>query len=189
MDGTNRVGERLTMLRKERNLTSEELAARSGILESEIKAIEASQVSPAIAPLVKLSRALGVRLGTFLDDEGGAGPIVARRGEAAEVMRAAGQASPNQGALSFYSLAQGKTGRSMEPFVVDVRPIKGAPQPSSTHEGEEFIYVLEGSVEVRYGSESFRLGAGDSAYYDSIVPHLVSSDAPARILAVIYAPF
>jgi transcriptional regulator with XRE-family HTH domain len=189
MEGTNRIGERVTMLRKERNLKPEELAARSGLLESEIEAIEASLVSPSIAPLVKLSRALGVRLGTFLDDEGGAGPIVSRAGGAAEVMRATGQASPQKGTLSFFSLAQGKTGRSMEPFVVDIRPSQGVEAPSSTHEGEEFIYVLEGQVELRYGSETFKLGAGDSVYYDSIVPHLVCSGAPARILAVVYAPF
>jgi quercetin dioxygenase-like cupin family protein len=91
--------------------------------------------------------------------------------------------------LSFYSLAQGKKDRSMEPFVVDVRPGQGGEAPSSSHEGEEFIYVLEGAVEIRYGSETIKLGAGDSAYYDSIVPHLVSSEAPARILAVIYSPF
>jgi transcriptional regulator with XRE-family HTH domain len=189
MNGTNKVGERLASFRKRRDLTLGELSARSGVLEAEIAAIEASNVSPSIAPLVKLSRVLGVRLGTFLDDEGGEGPVVSRAGEAAEVMRATGQASPQKGALSFYSLAQGKTDRSMEPFVIDVRPGRENESPSSTHEGEEFIYVLEGSIQVRYGSETIRLGTGDSVYYDSIVPHLVSSEAPARVLAVVYAPF
>ena len=183
------VGERLTKLRTERNLRSSELSARSGVPEAEIEAIEASRVSPSIAPLVKLSRALGVRLGTFLDDVGGQGPVVARSGEASEVMRAPGQASPSEGVLSFFSLAQGKSGRSMEPFIVVVRPSQGAEPSKSTHEGEEFIYVLEGAVEVRYGSETIKLGVGDSAYYDSIVPHLVISEAPARILAVVYAPY
>jgi transcriptional regulator with XRE-family HTH domain len=189
MVGTKIVGERLKTLRKERKLSSEELSVRSGVSESEIGAIEDSRVSPSIAPLVKLSRALGVRLGTFLDDVGGAGPVVSRAGEATEVMRAPGQASPSEGVLSFFSLAQGKADRSMEPFIVDVRPSQGGDPLPSTHEGEEFIFVLEGSVEVRYGSETIRLGAGDSVYYDSIVPHLVISEAPARILAVIYAPF
>jgi glyoxylate utilization-related uncharacterized protein len=93
------------------------------------------------------------------------------------------------GALSFYSLAKGKSGRSMEPFIVDVRPGSGSQQGLSTHEGEEFIYVLQGEVEIRYGSDNFRLVAGDSIYCDSIVPHHVGSSAPAKVLAVIYAPF
>jgi transcriptional regulator with XRE-family HTH domain len=189
MDGTKKIGERLATLRKERNLKPEELAARSGVLLSEIEAIEASRFSPTIAPLVKLSRALGVRMGTFLDDAGGAGPLICRSGVAEEVMRASGQDSPQKGALSFHSLAQGKSGRSMEPFIVEVRPTEGSEAPSSSHEGEEFIYVLEGSIEVRYGSDTYQVGAGDSIYYDSIVPHLVCSKARARILAVIYAPY
>ena len=104
-------------------------------------------------------------------------------------MRAPGQVSANMGALSFYSLAQGKTGRSMEPFIVDLRPVAGSEVGLSTHEGEEFIYVLQGDVEIRYGSETLRLAPGDSIYYDSIVPHRVSSSSRARVLAVIYAPF
>ncbi len=76
----------------------------------------------------------------------------------------------------------------MEPFIVDIRP--GAKDATlSTHEGEEFIYVLEGEVELRYGSDSIKLAAGDSVYYDSIVPHRVSSAAPAKVIAVVYAPF
>jgi quercetin dioxygenase-like cupin family protein len=77
----------------------------------------------------------------------------------------------------------------MEPFVVDVRPTQGTEAPSSSHEGEEFIHVLEGEIELRYGADVIALRTGDSVYYDSIVPHLVRSAAPARILAVIYAPY
>jgi mannose-6-phosphate isomerase-like protein (cupin superfamily) len=100
-----------------------------------------------------------------------------------------GQVSPNMGAMSFYSLAKGKTGRSMEPFFVDIRPVAGGESSLSTHEGEEFIYVLKGEVELRYGSETITLATGDSIYYDSIVPHRVSSAQYARVLAVIYSPF
>jgi quercetin dioxygenase-like cupin family protein len=97
------------------------------------------------------------------------------------------------GALSFYSLAREKSGRSMEPFIVDVRPSSGGESLLSTHEGEEFIYVLRGEIEVRYGAEKYSLSEGDSIYYDSIVPHQVSaragSEKPARLVAVISAPF
>ena len=186
---SDKSGVRLSAIRNEHKLSQGELAARSGVAEEDIKAIESGQLSPSIAPLVKLSRALGVRLGTFLDDAGGEGPIICRSGQAAEVMRASGQASPQMGALSFYSLAKGKSGRSMEPFVVDVRPVAGSESGLSTHEGEEFIYVLHGEIDVRYGSDNFKLAAGDSIYYDSVVPHRVSSSSPAKVLAIIYAPF
>ena len=189
MGESNKSGSKLATLRNERHLSTSDLATRSGVPEDEIKAIESGLLSPSIAPLVKLSRALGERLGTFLDDAGGAGPIVCRGGQAAEVMRAPGRVSANMGAMSFYSLAKGKTGRSMEPFIVDLRPVAGSESSLSTHEGEEFIFVLQGDVDIRYGSETFRLTEGDSIYYDSIVPHRVSSESRSRVLAVIYAPF
>jgi Cupin domain. len=91
--------------------------------------------------------------------------------------------------LNFYSLAKGKSGRSMEPFIVDIRPGSGSGSSLSTHEGEEFMYVLQGEIDIRYGSETLKLTVGDSIYYDSIVPHRVSSAAPAKVLAVVYAPF
>ena len=61
----------------------------------------------------------------------------------------------------------------------------------SAHEGEEFIYVFSGEVEIVYGAETYRLSVGDSIYYDSIVAHNVHcrGDRPAQILAVVYAPF
>jgi quercetin dioxygenase-like cupin family protein/DNA-binding XRE family transcriptional regulator len=187
MNETNKVGIRLAALRAERSLSVEELAARCGMPEKEVKAIEAGELSPTIASLVKLSRTLSVRVGTFLDDADFKGPVLCRKGHADEVMRAPGRDSPNSGTLSFRSLAKGKAGRSMEPFVVEVRP--GVEKALSIHEGEEFIYVLEGEIELHYGNDVHKLGPGDSIYYDSVVPHLVSSSAPAKIVAVLYAPF
>ena len=60
----------------------------------------------------------------------------------------------------------------------------------STHEGEEFIYVLEGEVEIKYGKETYQLKAGDSIYYESIVAHHVHSfgSEKAKILAIVYTP-
>jgi transcriptional regulator with XRE-family HTH domain len=188
MGESNKIGARLAAFRNERKLSLEELASRSGVSTNEIAAIESGVHSPSIAPLVKLSRALGLRLGTFLDDDEVSGPIVVKSGGAAEVMRVTESDSQKLGTLTFYSLARGKSGRAMEPFIVDIRP--GAKDATlSTHEGEEFIYVLDGEVELRYGGDTITLSAGDSVYYDSIVPHRVSSSAPAKIVAVVYAPF
>ena len=59
----------------------------------------------------------------------------------------------------------------------------------SSHEGEEFIYVLDGEIEVVYGKDNFIIGKGDSIFYDSVVPHhLHSNGQPSKILAVLYTP-
>lgn len=78
----------------------------------------------------------------------------------------------------------------MEPFIVDVAPNENVEFTLSSHEGEEFIYVMEGAIEVCHGKKCYVIEAGDSIYYDSIVPHHVHGlcGQAAKILAVIYTP-
>lgn len=80
----------------------------------------------------------------------------------------------------------------MEPFMIDVAPsAEGESFVPSSHEGEEFIYVLEGKLEIVYGKNTYQLEAGDSIYYDSIVAHHVhaAKGSSARILGVVYTPY
>jgi quercetin dioxygenase-like cupin family protein len=75
----------------------------------------------------------------------------------------------------------------MEPFLVSLEPSE-TQQERSTHDGQEFIFVLQGEMEVRLGEEIHILQPGDSIYYDSTVPHLVKCHGKeiTKILAVIY---
>ena len=66
----------------------------------------------------------------------------------------------------------------MEPFIIDIYPSSEKDYKPSSHEGEEFIYVLAGKIEIIYGKESCSLSGGDSIYYDSIVPHHVHTHGP-----------
>jgi len=79
----------------------------------------------------------------------------------------------------------------MEPFIVGINPSADTNFVQSSHEGEEFIYVLSGNIEIRYGKDVYTLAEGDSIYYDSVVDHHVhaADESPAKILAVVYAPF
>ena len=186
-------GNRITELCKTYSVSRETLAERSGVSLELIQRIEEDGAIPDLAPLVKIARALGVRLGTLLDDHEELGPVITRKGSAGDDIRfitglkSGNEDSGHQG-LRFTALAPDKNSRHMEPFIVDIQP--DAEQHKSTHEGEEFIYVLEGKLALDYGSINDTLDAGDSVYYDSIVPHrVISADGkPVRILAVIYTP-
>jgi transcriptional regulator with XRE-family HTH domain len=183
-----RLGGKIATVRDSLGISVEELAERSGCEVGLIRRIEAGELSPSLAPLIKIARALGVRLGTLLDDATGLGPVVTRRDQAEGVARLKSlETGSGAGTLDFFSLAPGKSARHMEPFLVTVHPGAGAP---STHEGEELLYVLEGRIEVAYGKDVHALGPGDSIYYDSIVPHRVraAGESDARLLAVVYAP-
>jgi transcriptional regulator with XRE-family HTH domain len=185
------VGEKIKQIREMKKVSIEELAERSGMEISLINKIEQERNIPSLAPLIKIARALGVRLGTFLDDSDSYGPVVVRSDEHHKGVRFTSQSSETREHLNFFSLAFDKAGRNMEPFIVDIEPGLKSDYMLSSHEGEEFIYVLEGEVEINYGKEIYKLAKGDSIYLDSIVLHNVhaGSNQSARILAVIYAPF
>jgi transcriptional regulator with XRE-family HTH domain len=191
MQEQNRVGERVRQLREIQKLSQAELAERSGNTVGQIQQIEAGELMPSLAPLVKIARALGVRLGTFLDDEEQEVPVIVRGGRSEAVVRFAGEGPASaEGTLEFFPLAVGKKDRHMEPFLVEVEPAQASEHSLSSHEGEEFIYVLSGAIELAYGTDTHVIAAGDSVYYDSVVPHHVHSAGtePARIVAVVYAP-
>ena len=187
------VGSKIKSIRETKKLSLEEIAERSGLSTDQIISIENDQNLPSLGPLIKIARALGVRLGTFMDDSDALGPVVCR----AEDREKDSSISFSNGAtdarkhMEYHPLAQQKAGRHMEPFIIDINPEDSPEYKLSAHEGEEFIYVMQGEVEVEYGKEKFLLKEGDSIYYDSIVKHHLHG-APgksAKILALIYIPF
>ena len=180
MSVENIVGQKIKMLCNDNSITWEELSERTGLSKEQIDLIVNSSTIPTLASLIKIARALGVRLGTFLDDYEETGAVVHRKAETKESVTFSSQLSSANSHLDFVSLAANKSGRAMEPFLIDVTTEPQQEPVLSTHEGEEFIYVLEGHI----------INAGDSIYYDSIVQHLVTSanGKPARILAVVYTP-
>ena len=187
------VGSKIKGIRESKNLSLEEIAESSGLTTDQISSIESGQTMRSLGPLIKIARALGVRLGTFMDDNDALGPVVCR----AEDREKDSSISFSNGAtdarkhMEYHPLAQQKAGRHMEPFIIDINPEENQDYKLSAHEGEEFIYVMEGEVEVVYGKEKYSLKEGDSIYYDSIVKHHLHG-APgksAKILALIYIPF
>lgn len=191
MTAEKTVGGKIKQIRELKMVSIEELAERSGMDITMVQRIEEEKNVPSLAPLIKIARALGVRLGTFLDDSDSYGPVVVRSGDHHKGVRFTSQSSEAREHLNFYSLAFDKAGRNMEPFIIDIEPGQKSDYMLSSHEGEEFIYVLDGEVEINYGKEIYKLGKGDSIYLDSIVLHNVhaGNNKSAQILAVVYAPF
>jgi transcriptional regulator with XRE-family HTH domain len=193
MNNHSVIGAKIRGLRETKNLSIEEIAERSGLTVEQIESIETDQNLPSLGPLIKIARALGVRLGTFMDDNDDLGPIVTRAAdrEKDSSISFSNDATDARKHMEYHPLAQQKAGRHMEPFVIDINPEDIPEFQLSAHEGEEFIYVMQGEVEIVYGKETYKLGEGDSIFYDSIVKHHVHG-APgksAKILAVVYIPF
>ena len=191
--GNNKIiGAKIKNIRESKQLSIEEVAERSGLGIEQIERIEGNLDFPSLAPLIKIARVLGVRLGTFLDDQAELGPVVCRKKDSeADGIGFTNNATQGHKHMDYHSLSQDKSGRHMEPFLIEIAPSEeGEDFILSTHEGEEFIMVMEGIMEISYGKNTYLLEEGDSIYYDSIVPHHVHAyeGQAAKILAVIYTP-
>ncbi len=174
----------LVRLRERRGLTRAEVAAAGGLPEKRLEAYEAGLALPAVGELMSLARVLDVSLGHFFL----AGPPVGR----VEVVRAGERwkvepPTDTAAALnySYEALSYRLTDKVMSPFHIEIPPSEHRDVEPLSHEGEEFHYILEGSVETVVGSESYRLSAGDAIYFDSRLRHTVRAlgAAPARLLA------
>jgi mannose-6-phosphate isomerase-like protein (cupin superfamily) len=184
------VGSKIRSLRESKMMEVEVLAERSQLPLEQIKSIEEGGPLPGLAPLIKIARVLGVRLGTFLDDSKGMGAVISRHEESIDSVRFSNHGTVGHDNMAYHSLSEGKENRHLEPFVIDILPADNEVYTLSSHEGEEFIYVLEGEVEINYGKQTYLLEKGDSIYYDSIVKHHVHgfNSQKAKILAVVYTP-
>ena len=181
-----KVGMRIKMFRDKLKMTLGELSAKSGVSVEVIASIEDGEVLPALGVLTKLSRALGQRLGTFMDDQFKPDPIITRAAEND------GQddvsARVNGWGYSARSLAPGKPDRQMDPYHLEL-PADGQGMESS-HEGEELVICVSGQIELAYGGETTVLGPGDTAYYNSVVKHAIRAvgGKPASAYGVVFLP-
>ncbi|MEA4918976.1 XRE family transcriptional regulator [Proteiniphilum sp.] len=183
------VTEKIKILCAGKNISAEDLAAGAGLKVEQVSRILEDERIPSLASIIKIARALGVRPGTFLDDSEELGPVVNRHTDSSPTVTFTSHLTDDHSHMDFMSLAARKAGRNMEPFIIDIRPVTESGSFSS-HEGEEFLFVLEGTVIVSYGKERYELHKGDSIYYDSIVSHLVTAggDSTAKILGIVYSP-
>jgi transcriptional regulator with XRE-family HTH domain len=184
-----RVGEKIKVLRERKGLSLKDLADSTGFSTALLSQMENHLVSPSLGTMIKLARAMGVKVGDFLGETEGEPFTIVRKDERKNVSRFASKDGVKYG-YSYESLGFDKKDRHMEPFIVTLEPATVKAMKTSVHEGEEFIFVLEGEMEVILGNHTDVLYPGDSIYYDSTIPHRVQchQDKITRILAVLFAP-
>ena len=181
------VGERVKQVREERELTLMDISQRTGLDVAFLEQVENGSAAPPLGAVIKLAKALDLKMGYFISGEENRPYTIVRKNDRKVVSRYSSKKGKYYG-YGYESLAPHKKDRHMEPFLVSLEPSK-ADEERSTHDGQEFIYVLEGAMEVKLGEEVHILEAGDSIYYDSTVPHLVKNHGGniTRILAVLYS--
>lgn len=183
------IGMKIRNLRQERRMTLQDLAGRTNLSKPLLSQIENNQVIPPLATLLRIAKAFGVNLNCFFEDERDDTKCVLIR--AGEQHSRQLRAAHNHGgqAYTYTSRAYGKTHHQMEPFDVEFFAREWSEELLVRHEGEEFLYVLEGELEFRHGEQTMILTPGDSVYYDSSEPHgyIARGEKQPRAIAVLYS--
>ncbi len=182
--GIDAIGKRIQLLRQEKGLTLDDLSKMTGFDIDFLKNIEKNKVQPQLGTIIKLSKALDSALGRLLSGVGDKIYSITRKNQEKIVSRSTSHKGKKQ-VYMYKSLAPEVQGRHMEALMVQL--YENPDSEMSVHDGEEFIYVLSGVIELKIGDEQFDLEPGDSVYYLSTTPHLVSSKSnTATILAILY---
>lgn len=182
--GREDIGQRIKAIRQARGLSLEELSNMTGFDVALLSSIERCEVQPQLGTAIKLSKALDSALGRLVSGVGEKLYSITRKGEQKIVSRSTSKKGTKK-AYTYKSLAPEVKGRHMESLIVQLETASGGDR--SIHDGEEFIYVLDGEVSLDIGDDHFDLAPGDSAYYLSTTPHLIAAARDkATILAVLY---
>ena len=177
------VGNRIKDLRKAKNLSVEELASEAGISVQLLEQIEGGRITPSVATLINLAKALGVSLKELMGDVHTEKLVVVRSNERRDVERRP-RSGPSRSGYYYQSLAS-KEG--IDAFLVTFEEKSEDERVFFQHEGREFLFVIEGTLELCLDDECVVLEEGDSASYESKYPHsLRGIGGPAKAVVVVY---
>ena len=173
---TPRVGARLRSLRRERGLTIEQLAAATGLTKGFISQLERDRTAPSLSSIARICDALGVRLSTIFERE--PAPALVRRQERPTV----------ESSFSTQShLLSSRDEARFQAIESVVAPGEGAGDELTSLPGEmEFVYVLEGSLELRVGDEVHLLEEGDALTYQLAKAHTWRNASDTETLRVLW---
>ena len=182
--GVEDIGEKIKSLREGKGLSIDEVSRLTGFDAELLTSIEKNEVQPQLGTVIKLSKALDGAFGRLVSGVGDRLYSVTRKDEQKIVSRSTSKKGKKK-LYTYRSLAPEVKGRHMEALIVQLE--ENPEKEMSVHDGEEFIYVIDGVAALKIGEDSFDLEPGDSVYYLSTVPHQIASKkGKATILAVLY---
>jgi transcriptional regulator with XRE-family HTH domain len=181
------IGKKIRDLRKKAGFVLQDLSNRTGLSKSLLSQIEKEVVSPPIATLLKISKALGVNISFFFQNDDSEKRVILVRSNESKVIDSRYFGREESG-YYYEALAYKKSKKYMEPFLVEFKRKRAEKLSYFSHDGEEFIYLLEGVLEFRTEDQQYVLYPGDSLYFESSIPHAYRAleRKNARALTVVY---
>jgi len=164
------IGKRIKSLRAAKGFTLENLAKRTGFTKGYLSKVEKSKKAPPVSTLGNIARVFNVTISSLIGEESprtsfclvrkGQRPLIARDGTAF--------------GYSYEAMAYGYPNKIMEPFILTL-PLGRKKKTFYQHEGEEILFVIQGSMKFIHGTEEYIVNEGDCVYFDSSIPHFGES--------------
>jgi transcriptional regulator with XRE-family HTH domain len=162
------IGERIRRLRLKKSMGLVELGKHTGLSASFLSQLETGRVVPTLRNLARIAMVFSKDLSYFFESEPTAMFRVHRQKDRVRLP----QTGVEPPTYTFESLGYMVPDRHMDPYFAEFLPIEGRAEPKAhMHQGVEFLYVLEGSLELKHGEHQCTLEAGDAVYFDAGTPH------------------
>lgn len=176
------LAQRIKSRRLQQKVTLEELARRADLTRSMLSKVENFRVTPSLEALARIAKGLDISIAELLEGLDKEAPhlVIVRHDERKVVER-----DRPASTIVYHDLAHKRHDKAMTPLFLEV-PAGIARKELLPHEGQEFLMVVEGAVDLEYGDEKHHLQAGDCAYFDASIKHRVVSanNKTAKVLCV-----
>ncbi len=173
------IGNKLKELRVLKGLTQEELADRAELSKGFISQLERNLTSPSIATLMDILQCLGTSIGDFFNEAPDEQIVFSRQDYFEKI--------DTELANEIKWIIPNAQKNKMEPILLTLQP-GGSTYPDNPHEGEEFGYVLQGSISIHLGGKMYKAKKGESFYFTPDKKHYLTSKSGASILWISSPP-
>jgi quercetin dioxygenase-like cupin family protein len=172
------VGKKIKKARTDKKMTYDALANETGFSVDFLKKVEAGKLTPPVGSLLQISRALEIDSGDLLKEE---------EDRMQDRIKAY---TKRTASYAYTTLTPGAENKHLKAFRVKIDAMRDHEGVSYNHEGEEFVYVLAGTIEVVVGEHVNTLAAGESLHFNSGIQHLLRNigETDAELIVVIYNP-
>jgi transcriptional regulator with XRE-family HTH domain len=177
------IADKLRSLRLRKSMGLAQLAAHTGLSAAMLSKLENARLVPTLPTLVRIATVFDVGLDYFFTDPRKRHVVAVSRKE--ERIKFPAEAKTRDAAYDFESLNFRAKERKLNAFLAHFHNVPPAKIASHYHAGVEFLYVIDGQLEISIGTEIYKLSKGDAIYFDSIQKHGYRSSGPERCTAVV----
>ncbi len=172
------IGQKIRKVRMDKNITLDNIANETGFSIDHLKQIESGKITPPVGALLQISRALKIDSGMLLKEE---------PSSLTDRIKAYTKRTEH---YAYTTLTPGAENKHLKAFQVTIDAFQEHIGVGYHHEGEEFVYVLSGKIEIVVGEHVNKLDAGDSLHFNSGIQHNLRNcgESTAELIVVVYSP-